>query len=812
MKNIHLRIVTYLFFISGLTSLIYQIYWQKKIFTLLGSDIYATSMNLSAFMLGLSLGSYLIGIFVDNIKYRIVIYGLIEILIGVFALQFDIIISRLTPFLHNTYNLFFLSNPLYYHSIKFILLFLILLIPTMLMGATLPLLIRELTPNINLLGTITANLYSLNTLGAMFGVFFSGFFLIYHFGMEMTLWIAVTLNLLVGLFAILLYGFKSQLSELKLEEPSIDENNNKTNFNDVNFNIPLSTFIIGFSILSMEVIWTRIQVQYFSATVHSFSIMLFFVLLGLYWGSTLSKKFIDKRKDLTDIFTYLILAMGIAISFTGLLLYILPSLYIKFVFSLNSIFNNKDSWFLITIISKSICASLFILFPCIISGILFPIAVKISSNSNQSIGKTTSVVYYWNTIGSVLGPLTTAFILIPLLNIKGAFFAISLFIILTGTLLNFKQTKLYTAFDIIPIVIFITIISISYLLPDKIVSNYSIIAKETELIYHEEGNAQTISLLKNDKNQTIFLIDGNVEADNSPTQLRHFILKGHLPLLLHPQPDNVLVIGLGMGITLNAIENNPAVKTIDLVELSPQVVKAQEYLININNDVLNNEKLNLIIDDGRNFLSATTKKYDMITVDPIHPRISGVGTLYTHEFYEQVSEHLNHNGIYIQWIPSYQMSPHSFKMAVNTFKTTFPHSILWYVKGHVLLLGKKNNIIIDYDIMKKNFYNISSDMKRINIRNTEELLSLVAMTPDYLNLYTEGFNMQNNDNNLYLEYHVPGQYLYNVDDIIKSILPYWGFSDVYIKNVNQEERNTIFAYWDERETKLRLNTNNIIEN
>jgi spermidine synthase len=443
---------------------------------------------------------------------------------------------------------------------------------------------------------------------------------------------------------------------------------------------------------------------------------------------------------------------------------------------------------------------------------LFPIAVKISSNSNQSIGKTTSVIYYWNTIGSVLGPLTTAFVLIPLLNIKGAFFAISLFIILTGTLLNFKQTKLYTAFDIIPIVIFITIISISYLLPDKIVSNYSIIAKETELIYHEEGNAQTISLLKNDKNQTIFLIDGNVEADNSPTQLRHFILKGHLPLLLHPQPDNVLVIGLGMGITLNAIENNPAVKTIDLVELSPQVVKAQEYLININNDVLNNEKLNLIIDDGRNYLSATTKKYDMITVDPIHPRISGVGTLYTREFYEQVSEHLNHNGIYIQWIPSYQMSPHSFKMAVNTFKTTFPHSILWYVKGHVLLLGKKNNIIIDYDIMKKNFYNISPDMKRINIRNTEELLSLVAMTPDYLNLYTDGFNMQNNDNNLYLEYHVPGQYLYNVDDIIKSILPYWGFSDVYIKNVNQEERNTIFAYWDERETKLRLNTNNIIEN
>ena len=137
MKNIRLRIVTYLFFISGLTSLIYQVYWQKKIFTLLGSDIYATSMNLSAFMLGLSLGSYLIGIFVDNIKYRIVIYGLIEILIGVFALQFDIIISTLAPFLHNTYNLFFLSNPLYYHSIKFILLFLVLLIPTMLMGATL---------------------------------------------------------------------------------------------------------------------------------------------------------------------------------------------------------------------------------------------------------------------------------------------------------------------------------------------------------------------------------------------------------------------------------------------------------------------------------------------------------------------------------------------------------------------------------------------------------------------------------------------------------------------------------------------------
>ena len=595
--------------------------------------------------------------------------------------------------------------------------------------------------------------------------------------------------------------------KLKPEDSSLDGIYKKPILNDVNFNIQFSAFVIGFSVLSMEVIWTRIQVQYFSATVYSFSIMLLSVLLGIYSGSNLAKKFIDRHKNLTDLYLNLMLALGISICFTGLLIYVLPGFYLKIVFALHSLFDNYNYWHWITIITKTICASLFIFIPCIISGILFPVAVKISSYSHNSIGKTSSMIYFWNTVGSVFGPLITSFALIPILNLEGAYYSISLFIIISAILFKFKQIKVLVISDVLLIVTVITIIVIVKFIPDKIVANYSFIENDTELIFHEEGNAQTISLLKNNKNQTIFMIDGNIEADNSPTQMKHFIIKGHLPLILHPQPENILVIGLGMGITLNAIGNYPSVKMIDLVELSPQVIKAQKYLININNDVLNNDKLNIIVDDGRNFLSATKKKYDMITIDPIHPRISGVGTLYTDEFYKQVKSHLTHSGIYIQWMPSYQMSPYSFKLAVNTFITNFPNAFLWYVKGHALLLGKNNNSIIDYDMIKNNFYNVQKDMEKININSVEELLSLISMTPDKINKYTKNFNNLNNDNNLYLEYHVPGEYLYQVEDIIESIFPYWGFSTNYIINSTQDEYNIIIDYWEKRKSDINLMIN-----
>ena len=216
-----------------------------------------------------------------------------------------------------------------------------------------------------------------------------------------------------------------------------------------------------------------------------------------------------------------------------------------------------------------------------------------------------------------------------------------------------------------------------------------------QVIYHGEGVAHNVDIFKSG-DITTMTINGGGEADNSYPARRQFLLKAHLPLLLHPDPKDVAVVGLGLGITLSATNRNPKVQNIEVIELTREMVEAQRYVEDISGGVLRSSKVHLRIDDGRNFMAMSDRSFDMITADPIHPRNTGVGYLYTQEYYESIKRRLRPQGVVCQWMPMYEMSKRSFDVAFRTFVSVFPNASFWLVGQNGLFVATAAPFRIDY--------------------------------------------------------------------------------------------------------------------
>ena len=243
-------------------------------------------------------------------------------------------------------------------------------------------------------------------------------------------------------------------------------------------------------------------------------------------------------------------------------------------------------------------------------------------------------------------------------------------------------------------------------------------------------------------------------------------------------PESVLVIGLGMGITLQATVHHDGIQLAHVVELSPEILEAHAHLRDINGDVVHHPAVSIRIDDGRSFMKLSNQKYDMITADPIHPKVSRVGYLYTREYYEYLRERLNDGGIVCQWMPVYQMSPTRLRSAMKTFLGVFPNATFWYVKNHGLFVAKPDSPLIDYNLLSEKFSHksIREDLASIDINTPEDFLGLLLMGPDEIRAFVNAEENVpvNTDDYPYLEYFVPGDLFYqplaNVRELSKYLV------------------------------------------
>lgn len=788
--------MSFLFFLSGFSSLVYQVLWARRLSLFFGSDVYAVSICLSVFMGGLSLGSVIVNKKMDQFRNPLRIYGLIEMTVGIYALLFNPFLHLFTPMLKAAYQNTFESAPIVYQSIRVLTASITLLFPTTLMGMTFPLMMKSFVRNESEIGRRAGSFYAVNTFGALLGVLVSAFILMPAYGSDMTNWIAVAMNVLIGTAALSV----SVDAEMQKTESLSNRKNRAAGTAPKITPLILGIGISGMAALALEVVWTRFLTLSFSSTVYAFAVMLATFLFGIFWGSGQISKRIDLRTRLIRDFGLLECWLGAGVALLGLSAFFIPSLLGKFIRIFFPLFHGNFG--IAATAAEVLVSSAFIFVPTLLLGAAFPIAVKAVASDPGDAGPASARIYASNTAGAILGALLAGFILIPNLGCRMSFLVIAVTFLLNGfwllSLEGFKRSAIFpSGFSLLAAAGVL-------LLPPQTIMNYNIqlFHARPAVLYHGEGVSHTIDLVRANKTVTM-LVDGNIEADTSAVQRKHFILKAHLPLLLHPAPRDVAVVGLGLGITLAATERNPSVQSINVIEISPEMVEAHKYY---NEEILKNPKVSLTLDDARNYFAMSDRTFDMITADPIHPRITGVGYLYTREYYELIKNRLKPGGVVCQWMPMYNISKNSFDAALRTFAAVFPNSSFWYVRGHGLLIGTLSPFKIDYQNLKRRIAEkpVAVDLASIGIYNVNDFLSYLLLGPEQVDRYLHDTpnRIQNTDDNAYLEYRTPFEFLQNTKSIVRGLLPNAGYDPDIILGASKNDREALYRAWHERKLNL----------
>ena len=678
------------FFLSGFSALIYQLAWVRTFGLVFGVTVYAVSTVLTAFMAGLAFGSYLFGKMVDRFKNAFSLFILIELGIGIFALLFPLSFKLLTAIYISVQQNF--STDFYTSSlIRFAFSFLFLLFPTTLIGGTLPVLSKIYVRRFDQLGGDMGRLYSINNLGAFLGCFAAGFILIQVLGTTSSIILAAFINL-TNAGIITLISRKHITKTLDTETELTEEAEKGTKYPKIVLHIVLWVFAIeGFTTLSYEVIWTRILLGYsFDKSVYFYSTVILSFIFGLTLGSFLIAKWVDRKKDLLSLLGWMEISIGL-IAVLLLPLFTKVGDYLSLIRPMY-----VDGWL------KNLGREYFFFFimmtlPVILMGTTFPIVAKIYTTNREKLGTKIGLIGFLDTAGSIFGAFAAGFILIPLAGVvKSAILTAALNISIGIAVLLFHPfVKRKIKMIAITSVLFSAAIALSLVPSDKFFRNWLTRQPADRLLFYDESVGSTIAVPQHLDGIKELTIDGATTADASYGDIRVHKSQGYLPLLFHENPEDILIIGMGMGVTAQSMIQSYT-KQLDCVEICPAVFKAaRDVFDKENKNVSAHPLFNRIIEDGRSYMLMTKKKYDIISSNGIHARLSP--NIYTKEFYEICRSSLKPDGMMCQWFPSNWMSELDFKMLIKAFVEIFPHTTLWVVNAsQVVLLGTPSALVIDF--------------------------------------------------------------------------------------------------------------------
>ncbi len=795
MKNISIKLVIFLLFLlSGISGLIYEVVWTRLLTLTFGNTVYAVSAVLSAFMAGLALGSFLIGRYSDKIKKPLKLYAALEGGIVVTALLIPVSFKVITPLYVSIYGMFGDSTVLM-TAVRFIMSFLIILIPTTLMGGTLPVLSRVIVGGKKTIGFNLAFLYAINTLGALVGCAAAGFYLIPNMGIMHSVYTGVFFNLIACLTA---FALKEPSLEDNVESDCQEEGSGKkkTNLKVVVLMFGLS----GLAALGLEVIWTRVFLLIYGSTTYSFTIMLSTFLLGIGVGSLILGLFVDRIKNLCSLFASLEAVIAL---YTLGTLYFADSLPYAFLLFFRK---NGSSWE--TLLTGKVLISFAILFiPAMLFGATLPVVGKLYALEIKNLGRKVGDIYALNTLGAILGSIIAGFILLPLLGMQYSLVVLASFLLISSLIITSvdfsKPVKTRAVKAAVLTVLFLVA---SFMMPswDKkllasgvyfhptnyVKPNGDIIFDEqmnnTELLLFLEGLTETATITRHD-GLMFFYVDGKVEASSLLEDMRLQRMMGHLPLLLHPDPKSALNIGLGAGVSLGACGQWP-LEVLNCAELERGITKVATIFKDYNHDIINHPDLEIIFGDGRNYLLLTDRKYDVITSDPFEPLVGGAANLYTLEHFQLASKCLTKNGIMCQYLPLYQLSEVDFKMIANTFHEVFPYTSVWYSGVDALLIGSYEKIDIDFDTLKKKmeYGPVKKSLAEIGITSPYQFLSTFVLNIEDTPEYVKGIGL-NTDNHPYIEFSAPrshfdGTIAVNLREMLKDHVGFYP----HLKGMNTE--------------------------
>jgi len=727
-----------LFFLSGFSGLVYQVLWLRMFTLVLGNSLYSASIVFASFMCGLALGAWFFGKYIRKEKDIITVYVFLELGIAVTAMAISKTIPRLSfflPFFHSWLS----SAPMINNFFRVFVSFGILLLPTTLIGGTLPVLTHFLSHRLEVARGRIAGLYGWNTVGAVLGCALTGFWLLKVFGMSTSLYLACTINILVALAAMVLRCFSHNIPGKTSPQVFMLQTINSGSALPIGKKrlLLLAALVTGTTSLAYEVVWGRFISYILLNDIYAFYLMLSTILFGIGTGSLLYFQWLDRIKNQLRFLGYLEVILGITVGLCYLLCAFLYRWESKALFHISlqnilaKLFSNP---FNITISIRLMYTMVAVYLPSLIMGIVFPLICGLYLSDEKSIGGDTGQVYAVNTIGALIGSLAAGFFLVPGLGVQSTLFIMAAGNLVLGSSVLFCDVHLNKrnpVWEFAASSIATVIFCLFCFVPGNQVREFAIKDKSyAGLLYYKEGLSGTVAVFKDKINsiKTLY-INAVGEVENSFTGMQTFKVLGHLPLLLYEgDPKRVLMVTFGGGIASGAAACHP-LEELDVVELEPAVVEASWMYREENLQVVDDPRIRIHIEDGRNYLAATDKRYEVIISDATNPLSSDSWLLYTLEFYSLCREKLSPGGIMTQWLPLHSGSLDCYCTIVKTFQNVFPHTSIWFVKDYTLIVGSLEPLSISYPrlVQKLSYPPVRDDLAPYCLGEPVELLDCFLM-------------------------------------------------------------------------------------
>ncbi len=672
------RALPAIFFFSGCAALIFENLWFYQAGITFGNSVWASSLVLAGFMGGLALGNALAARLRSGRFRAVRLYGLLELAIGIVGFGLVVALPSLTALLADVLRPL-LGATWALNSLRLAFAFGLLLIPSTAMGATLPVMVSALYRQDPRFGSVLGRLYGWNTLGAVVGALAGDFFLVEALGIRGTGIVAAGICVTIATLAF-------ALSKRMDEKPAEPEEQAPRPRLTANARwLLVAAGLSGFALLGLEVVWFRFLLHFMFGSSETFAILLATVLAGIGAGG-LAGGYVTSRSDDAVRFLPAIAAL------TGFVCIALYMLYPAGPM--------VDTW------GKTTARAVTLMFPVsFLSGVLF---TGIGQALQARVGDETrsaGLLTLANTTGAMLGPLTIGFLLLPAVGVDRCFQALSALYLgvaaatwVAGARPTARQGAIGTAVAALALVAAVAAFPAGSTLErhlEPVVEPY-LVGPDAEPVAMREGLTETIIYLEErafgEPVAYRMLTNGYSMSGTSTGGQRYMKLFVYLPTALNPGMKSALLISYGVGMTAKALTNTPSLESIDVVDISRDVIEMNDIVYPEKSEhPLHDPRVRTHIEDGRYFLQTTEKSFDLITGEPPPPKMAGIVSLYTREYFALVEARLSEGGIASYWLPAHVLSPDDSKSIIRAFCDAFADCTLWGGAGmDWILIGTRN--------------------------------------------------------------------------------------------------------------------------
>jgi spermidine synthase len=765
----------------------HQVIWAKLLVGIIGATAYAQATVLAVFMGGLAIGAVTIGRRIDRQGRPLRTYVILEFAIAAYCLVLPLLVMAAGTGYVALATQVFESGALKL-LLRLVLAALVVLVPAILMGGTLPALARHAIGGLEDTQRQVGRLYSLNSFGAVLGAGVAGFLTLPALGVYGSLVVACAMNVVAGLVLwrpakLETYAIERSSAEAAPFGPTDADAYSQTQYVIALLALALS----GFAAMAYEVLVTRIIALSFGASTYSFSVMLMSFITGIAIGGAIAAR--RRVRNPLWFFGASQIAVVVALLLATPLIERLPYLIALLRIALH---DSPTGFFWFQFGKAALCLAV-LLVPTTCLGLGFPLVAQIQVRRADRLAGSIGSTYAWNTVGNVFGSIGTSLLLLPMLGLRGAFHLSLAFNLVAGLALLVVSPGVPAVLRFAPAAIALAAggayltAGTDWVDPINMAPNhlslrtgpenpdqqsrhpatsyrawydqYVLTNRPDTILYLDEDSHTTVVVAGNSTVRVLY-VNGKPDASTNKEDLETQLLIAHAPLILAPSARSALIIGHGSGITLGSALRHP-LERVDVAEISSSVLGADGLFAKDNYNALDDPRVRVYREDGQTFLRTTPRRYDVIISEPSNPWMAGVSALFTVEFFEAARDRLEPGGVFCMWFHTYHQNDEGVQLVLRTLDAAFPHAVVFADndEGNLIILASEQRLQPDYARMERRFERaeVRSDLARLGMVNFTDFLTHHRFSEDAFRGLL-GSGPRNTESRQRLEYAAPRSY------------------------------------------------------